>query len=305
MRSKFTLPFRPFAGLYHRYRSVVARLDTTFLKRAAVVTYFGVYGAIAFGRRPLNRAVNDLPALLRPPSFDPIHVALGLPRSVAWALVSVMVMLVVVLALILVSLHRDRRDPEDDVERLGEPPQRTGVGRWTPAPLVALSRAVTGRSSDRARDTPPSTDGGEAVAQETSTDDASTTVLVDTTEDSNADVSEDTSEHDDPADQSDGSDAAVAAPTDPIPPVRTGLSQGQTYPFDGVEILTADGAEGNVQVDESPDEAVDVDPTANASGDSPDSVTPWPSETTEVSDDQESPSADAEWPGDWMSGDDV
>lgn len=179
MEGDNTSAIRPFGSVVDRYRSVATRLDTTFLKRVGVVTYFGVYAAIALGGRDvLNAATGALPAVVRPPLLAPLHVALGLPRSFAWALVSFTTMLVVLGVLVAVSLYRDDHGPEDRPARLGG---RSLTGTLAPTAgartvgrrVRSVGRRVLGTvpesppSLDDDRPS-PSTDGGATVDPEAS-----------------------------------------------------------------------------------------------------------------------------------------
>lgn len=92
-------------------RSAVAPVDGTLLKRVGVATYFGVYALIAIGGwRWLVEASQQVPPVVRPPAFAPLHVLVGLPRSFAWGLTSLSITALVVTGVAAIQIRRERRD---------------------------------------------------------------------------------------------------------------------------------------------------------------------------------------------------
>lgn len=361
MQGDNTSAIRPFGSVVDRYRSVAARLDTTFLKRVGVVTYFGVYAAIALGGRDvLNEATGALPAVVRPPLLAPLHVALGLPRSVAWALVSFTTMLVVLGVLVAVSLYRDDHATEDRPARLGGTSLTGTLAPTTGARAVgrrvrSVGRRVLGSvpesppSLDDDRPS-PSTDGGATFDPEASGPSGS--VVGDdgpaqgsvggpaeesvgsptggdpTGDDSDWHWSDDSDdefeEYEVPGDEPSETGSArrdrtrEEATVDPLNPFGDDVPVEPVDEFDDAEVLVDDGhADDGYVVDgeldgDAGDVVADRPETADSS-DAPDEAAPWPDDDgTEAEDvspdadgDEEEPSADAEWPGDWISGDEL
>lgn len=109
-------------------RSTLDPVDTSRLKRVGVATYFGVYLLIAVGGwRTLVGATQLLPGVVRPPALSPLHVLLGLPRSLAWGLVSLSIALLTVGA---VAGHRVVRARSDDPASLDDLGTSSWLG-WT------------------------------------------------------------------------------------------------------------------------------------------------------------------------------
>ena len=97
------------------FRTAIAPLDGTRLKRVAVVTYFGVYALIAVGGwRWLVDASQQVPPLVRPPAFAPLHVILGIPRSFAWGVVSLSITGLAVAAVATIQLRRGAGDRQGE-----------------------------------------------------------------------------------------------------------------------------------------------------------------------------------------------
>lgn len=336
MEGDNTPVIRPFVSVVDRYRSVAERLDTTFLKRAGVVTYFGVYAAIALGGRTvLNEATGTLPPFVRPPALAPLHVTLDLPRSFAWGLVSFTTTLLVLGVLVAVSLYRDDRGTDDRPARLGG---RSLTGTLAPTTRArAVGRRVRSagrRLRDAVPESPrppdgdhlsPSTDGGATVDPDASG--AAGSVVGD----------------EPTGDGSSGGGRAGEEPTvDPLNPFGGDVPVDPVDAFDDAEVLVDDehADDGDV-VDEERDGEVadrseaDDEPVGDTGGgpvaegepatgdgvdhagssDTPDESAPWPDEAADAGDadveeigaqgDEEEPSADAEWPDDWIPGDEL
>lgn len=78
----------------------IRALDTGGIKRVAVLTYFGVYAFLFVAHRLVNQLVLALPARVRPPPVAPVWEVLTLPQSVAMALFSLAITLLVVGAVV-------------------------------------------------------------------------------------------------------------------------------------------------------------------------------------------------------------
>lgn len=110
-------------GRFGGLRSTVEAVDGDCLKRVGVATYFGVYALIALGGwQALVGATQRLPRSVRPPAPGPLHVLFGLPRSVAWSIVSLSVTVVTLGALATVHVARAR---DEDPPSLGDIGSRT------------------------------------------------------------------------------------------------------------------------------------------------------------------------------------
>jgi hypothetical protein len=102
---------RLFGDNSDRFAAVRSIVDADRLKRVGVVTYFSVYLAIALGGwRWLVALTQQLPALVRPPALSQLHVLLGLPRSVAWGLVSLSVTFLTVGLVVSAQCYRFRNE---------------------------------------------------------------------------------------------------------------------------------------------------------------------------------------------------
>lgn len=141
-------------------RSAVEPVDGDRLKRAGVVTYFSVYLVIALGGwRALADLGQRVPRVVRPPEPAPLHVALGLPRSVAWGLVSLSIAFGVVGALAAVQVRRARSDAPERLSDIGDRswrerlPGRAEIQARLPdrGALTALRARVPDASAVRAR----------------------------------------------------------------------------------------------------------------------------------------------------------
>lgn len=333
MEGDTTPAIRPFVSVVDRCRSVAARLDTTFLKRVGVVTYFGVYAAIALGGRAvLNAATGTLPPFVRPPALAPLHVTLGLPRSFAWGLVSFTTTLLVLGVLVAVSLYRDDHGTDARPARLGGTSLTETLAPATRARAVGRRvRSVGSRIRGSVPESPssidgdrlsPSTDGGATVDPDASGAAGSTG---------------------DDGDGSSGGGRAREEPTvDPLNPFGGEVPVDPVDAFDDAEVLVDDEhADDGEVVDEERDGEVahrseaDDEPVGDTGGgpvaegepatgagvdhagssDAPDESAPWPDEAADAGDadgeetgatgDEEEPSADAEWPDDWIPGDEL
>lgn len=319
-----TFVIRSVARTRDRLQSTVETLDTTFLKRVGVLTYFGVYAVIAFGgRRAVNGVVGALPPIVRPPALVPLHEVLGLPRSVAWALVSFATALTVICVLIAVSLRREAGDRPprlggDSIRRTFSPGARV---RWGGR---RIRRALTTASEPTDDDRPsPSFDAGSSFSFDP-TDEAPPPAAPDGDDGAELDVDEEP-----PTVPRDGSDGGGDTHADGKPEVGvsaaatvgTGVDQrtvdvGDTSiateagTVDDAEILTddesADGpstsdAGGDADREAAGESADGVD--RDVDGESLDEVAPWPDEPDTA--DAEAFDEDAEWPGGWISGDEL
>jgi len=95
-------------------------VDGDRLKRVGVVTYFSVYLGIALGGwRRLVGLTQQLPVLVRPPALSQLHVLLGLPRSVAWGLVSLSVTFLAMGLVVSVQCYRVRGDAPPSLADIG------------------------------------------------------------------------------------------------------------------------------------------------------------------------------------------
>lgn len=74
----------------------IRSLNTGGIKRLAVFTYFGVYAFLFVAHRLVNRLLFALPAHVRPPPVAPVWEVLAVPQSVAMALFSLAITLLVV-----------------------------------------------------------------------------------------------------------------------------------------------------------------------------------------------------------------
>ncbi|WP_254831701.1 hypothetical protein [Haloglomus salinum] len=128
------------SGRLEAFRSIV---DADRLKRVGVVTYFSVYLAIALGGwQRLVALTQQLPALVRPPALSQLHVLLGLPRSVAWGLVSLSVTFLTVGLVVSVQCYRSRSDA---------PPSLADISGRSWRDRVPTVRDIRGGLSGRAR----------------------------------------------------------------------------------------------------------------------------------------------------------
>jgi len=134
---------RLLGGDCDRFAAVRSMVDGDRLKRVGVVTYFSVYLGIALGGwRRLVGLTQQLPVLVRPPALSQLHVLLGLPRSVAWGLVSLSVTFLTMGLVVSVQYYRFRSDA---------PPSLADISDRSWRDRVPTVRDIRGGLSERAR----------------------------------------------------------------------------------------------------------------------------------------------------------
>lgn len=106
-------------------------LDTGGLKRIAVLTYFGVYAFLFVAHRLVNRFLAVLPGDLRPPPVLPVWEVFAYPQSVAMALFSAGVTLLVLAVVV----------TRNTVDRLAVSPSFPGT-TGVPSPGLPSPRAL-------------------------------------------------------------------------------------------------------------------------------------------------------------------
>lgn len=138
-----------------RFAVLRSTVDGDRLKRVGVVTYFSVYFAIALGGwRTLVEFTQELPLVVRPPALARLHVLLGLPRSVAWGLVSLSATVLAMAFVVSVQCYRVRRDG---------PPSLADIGDRSWRSRVPTGREVRDRLPDVPGPSPRSDDAGSDV----------------------------------------------------------------------------------------------------------------------------------------------
>lgn len=104
-----------------RFAAIRSMVDGDRLKRVGVVTYFSVYLVIALGGwRRLVGFTQQLPVLVRPPALSQLHVLLGLPRSVAWGLVSLSITFLTMGFVVSVQCYRSRSDAPPSLDDISD-----------------------------------------------------------------------------------------------------------------------------------------------------------------------------------------
>lgn len=277
-------PSSPFDSDWaQRIRTLVEPMDAGRLKRVGVVTYFGVYALVAVGGwRVLVDLWQLLPPAVRPPALPPLHVLFGLPRSVAWALVSLSVALVTVGAVAGYRVSRARAGGSASLDELG------GSSR------LDRLRPSAGRFPPSLPDVPWGSDGPSATEVDTlSVVDGSLVAPADPLSLPRREVAS--------APESDQRPAAS-----PL----VGVVEGPGVDVVDAAVLVIDEAV-ETEVTEIIDDPSDETMGSRTDGgkDFPDPEAPWPAEADEGPDgdspEADAPDADAPWPDDWIPGDEL
>lgn len=277
-------PSSPFdSDWIQQVQTLAEPMDASRLKRVGVVTYFGVYALIAVGGwRVLVGLWQLLPPVIRPPALPPLHVLFGLPRSVAWALVSLSIALVAVGAVAGYRVSRARAGESASLNELG------GSSR------LDRLRPSVGRSPLSLPDVP-------WVSDEPSATEADTLPVVDGSLVAPADPL-----------SLPRREVSSAPESDQRPAVSP---LGSVVEGPGVDVVDAAVLVIDEAVETEVAELIDgpIDETmggrTDGGKDFPDPEAPWPAEADEGpegdSPEADAPDADAPWPDDWIPGDEL
>lgn len=268
-----------------RLRSSLEPVDASRVKRIGVVTYFGVYALIAIGGwRALVGFTQVFPELLRPPALPPLHVLLGLPRSVAWGLVSLSIALSAVGIVTAAQVARAHDDTPHSLDDLGSD--------WT----FDTSRFDTSKVE---------TALAEASQAARERYDSVTSALHD-------------GRGSPDAERSAGPDLAVVdgsldQPADPLslsPPAepnRSSVGLVGPEPVPDASVLTIDSAVQTTDAEILDTEGTEIGTRSDGGDDAatsgPDPHAPWPEDVDPA--DAEEYDEDAPWPDDWIPGDEL
>lgn len=115
-----------FIRSWRRINRWARSIDTGGLRRLVVFTYFGVYAFLFVAHLLVNRFVFALPARVRPPPVAPVWEVLALPQSVAMALFSSGITLLVVGTVMIRDVFERRDTPAPSIRgslsSVGVPP---------------------------------------------------------------------------------------------------------------------------------------------------------------------------------------